>query len=388
MAVSVKHPGAPREDRRSKNRRKKRRLLRRENGAQPIHALQRHAAAARHAGQRVFGHQHRQAGFFGQQAVEVAQQRTAAGEHHAALGDVGAEFRRGLFERVFHRRDDLVERIGQRFENFVGTDGEAARHAFAQVSALDFHLLDLGAGKGRADFLLDGFGRGLADQHAVIAADVVDDGLVELVAAHAHTALVHRAAQRNDAHLSGAAADVDDHRAGGFADRQPGADGRSHGLFDEVHLAGARAQRRLANGAALDLGAAAGHANDDARTGPEHPGVVRHFDELLEHLLGHGEVGDHAVFHRADGLDIARHLAQHLLGFLAYGLNGFLAAGAALVADGDDRRLVEHDALAAHINERVGGAEVDGQIRRKILPECSEHGIWGRQPRARLSGGV
>jgi hypothetical protein len=52
---------------------------------------------------------------------------------------------------------------------------------------------------------------------------------------------------------------------------------------------------------------------------------VHHADELLEHLLGDGEVGDHAVLHRADGLDVARHLAQHGLGFVAHGLDGLLA---------------------------------------------------------------
>ena len=40
-------------------------LLARENAAQAVHALQRNATTAHHAGQRVFGHQHRQAGLFG-----------------------------------------------------------------------------------------------------------------------------------------------------------------------------------------------------------------------------------------------------------------------------------------------------------------------------------
>jgi rod shape-determining protein MreC len=41
-----------------------------------------------------------QAGFLAEQAVEVAQQRAAAGEHDAALGDVRAQFRRGLLQRL------------------------------------------------------------------------------------------------------------------------------------------------------------------------------------------------------------------------------------------------------------------------------------------------
>src|SRR5690606_1827093 len=51
-------------------------------------------AATRHAGKRVVGNNHRQAGFFAQQLVEITQQRTAAGQYHTALGDVRRQFRR------------------------------------------------------------------------------------------------------------------------------------------------------------------------------------------------------------------------------------------------------------------------------------------------------
>ena len=107
--------------------------------------------------------------------------------------------------------------------------------------------------------------------------------------------------RRDDADFGGAAADVDHHRARRFAHRQAGADGRGHRLFDQVDLAGAGAERRLADRAALDLRGAAGHADDDARARLHHRARVDHLDELLEHLLGDGEVGDDAVLHRADG---------------------------------------------------------------------------------------
>ena len=57
----------------------------------------------------------------------------------------------------------------------------------------------------------------------------------------------------------------------------------------------------------------------------------------------------------------------------ADGLDGLLAVGAAFVADGDDGRLVEDDPLAAHVDQRVGGAEVDREIRREIATKGSEH---------------
>ena len=348
-------------------------FVRQDAAAEAVHAFERHAAAAHDAGQRLLGDQHRQAGLLGQQAIEVAQQRAAAGQHHAALGDVGAELGRGLLERDLDRRDDLVERIGQRLEHLVAADREAARHALGQVAALDFHFLDLGAGEGRADLLLDSLCGLLADQHAVVAADVVDDGIVELVAADAHAALVDHAAQADDADLGGAAADVDHHRARRLRHRQAGADRGGHGFLDQVDRAGAGGLGRVLDRAPLDLGRAAGHADDDARARRQQAARVHHLDELLDHLLGDDEVGDHAVLHRADRLDVAGHLAQHGLGFLADGLDGLLAARAAFVADRDHRGLVEHDALVAHVDQGVGGAEVDRQVGGEMPTENFEH---------------
>ncbi len=46
---------------------------------------------------------------------------------------------------------------------------------------------------------------------------------------------------------------------------QAGADGGGHRLFDEVGGAGARVERGVMDGALLDLGDAAGNADDDAR---------------------------------------------------------------------------------------------------------------------------
>ena len=288
-------------------------------------------------------------------------------------GDVRAQFGRRLLEGVLDAGDDVVQRVGQGFQDLVAADREGARHAFAEVAALDFHLAHFAAGEGRADLLLDAFGSGLADQHAVVAADVVDDRFVKLVAANAHAALVDHAAEADDAHLGRAAADVDDHRTRGLGHRQASANRRGHRLFDQVDLAGAGAERRFADRAALDLGRAAGHADDDPRARAQHRARMDHLDELLEHLLGDGEIGDHAVLHRSDGFDVARHLAEHGLGLGTDGLDGLLAVGAAFVADGDHRGLIEHDPFAAHVDQRVGGAEVDGEVGGKVASQGGEH---------------
>src|SRR3712207_8947160 len=65
------------------------------------------------------------------------------------------------------------------------------------------------------------------------------------------------------------------------------------------------------------------------------------------HLLGHVEVGDHAVLQRADSADRAGGAAKHALGLDADGVH---LAGPRV--DRDHRRLREHDAAATHVEDR------------------------------------
>ena len=103
------------------------------------------------------------------------------------------------------------------------------------------------------------------------------------------------------------------------------------------------------------------------------PAVVHLADELLQHLLGDGEVGDDAVLHRADHGDLPWRLAKHVLGARADGLDRFFGVRPAFHADRDDRRLVEDDALAALVNQRIGRAEVDREVIGKITAQKTKH---------------
>ena len=141
----------------------------------------------------------------------------------------------------------------------------------------------------------------------------------------------------------------------GSATGQAGADRGGHRLLDQVRLARAGRERGLLDRALLDAGDAGRHADDDARV---RPAVLVHLlDEVAQHLLGDVEVGDHAVLERPDRLDVAGRAAEHALGLDADGVH----LARALV-DRHHRRLGEHDAAAAHVDERVGRAEVDGHV--------------------------
>ena len=137
---------------------------------------------------------------------------------------------------------------------------------------------------------------------------------------------------------------------------KPGADRGRHGLFDDVDgLAGAGELGRLGHGALFDTGDARGHANNHAWM--REPPLVHLLDEVPQHLFADVEIGDDAVLQRPDGADVIRRAADHSLGL---GADGQRAA--VFHVDGHDGRLVEHDATAAHVDERVGGAQVDGHV--------------------------
>ena len=83
-------------------------------------------------------------------------------------------------------------------------------------------------------------------------------------------------------------------------------------------------------------------------------------DEVAQHLLGHVEVRDDAVLEGADGHDVAGRAPEHRLGLLADSEHGVVG-----LVDGDDRGLVEDDALTLDVDEGVGRAQVNSHIVRE-----------------------
>ena len=196
------------------------------------------------------------------------------------------------------------------------------------------------------------------------ALDVLRDGVVEAVAGHAHGLGGDDAEHRDHGGLGASAADVDDHVASRRADRDLRADGGGERLRDEVRgTARASGLGGVADGALLDVRHADGDGDHHLR--PHEADAAHHAaDEVAQHRFGDEVVGDHAVAHGADDLDRAGVPADHRVRLVADGDDGVVALG-----EGDDRRLVEHDAAALLEDEDVRGAEVDADaLREHLLP--------------------
>ena len=66
-------------------------------------------------------------GFFANALVEILEQRAAAGEHDAAVADVGGKFGRSALQSDADGVHDGGDAFGERFADFAVVDGDGAR---------------------------------------------------------------------------------------------------------------------------------------------------------------------------------------------------------------------------------------------------------------------
>ena len=169
------------------------------------------------------------------------------------------------------------------------------------------------------------------------------------------------AAERQHRNLSRAAADIDDQVAERAPDRHPGPDRRRDRLLDEVHrLAGPGELGRFLHCVAAELGGSRRHAHHDS--GPPPPPFTHAAEEDPQHLLTGSEIGDGAVFQRAEHFQMARCPAEHLLRRRADRDDPAIAA-----IDRDGRWLVDDDTPPSYVGDGVGGAEVDGDAQIHVV---------------------
>ena len=254
-----------------------------------------------------------------------------------------------------HRLHDALDRLLKGVHHLGGGHGDELGQAREQAAALDLHRHFLLGREDAADGHFHFLRRALADEQVVLAAHILHDRLVELVARDLDGRAFDHAGEGDDRNIARAAADVDDEVTVGLGDVDARADGRRDRLLNEVHAARARLNARVDDRALLDLGDAGGHADDDARL--EELEAHDLVDELLEHPLGHLVVGDNALAQGADRNDVAGRAAQHGLRVRAD-----LQQLARILINGHHARLVEHDALVLYINQNRRGTEVDTDV--------------------------
>src|SRR5690606_1559228 len=292
--------------------------------------------------------------------VEAFEHGASAGKHDAALEDLRAELGRGAPEAAKDRRRYLRHRIAERLAHVLRGDGAYLRDAADQVSALDRHLEFRIQLDGASNLALDALGRPVPDEQVVVSLEVLNDGVVQLVAAHANRLVDHDARERDDGDLRRAAADIDDHVADGLLYIQPDADCRRHGFIDEIDLPRTGMLCRVTDGTLFHLGDAARHADDHIANGG-HPALLDLPDEPADELLGHLEIRDDAMLQGTNRFDLLVRALVHLLGFIADS-----ERFSAVSVQGNNAWLVEHDTPPLDVDQRVGCPEIDCDVRRQV----------------------
>src|SRR5262249_54102668 len=147
-------------------------------------------------------------------------------------------------------------------------DDDGLRDTLDQVAAFDLHIPRFVERRGRSDFHLDLLGRALSDQKIIFALDVLNDGLIHLVAGYPHTLRVNDAGERDHRDVGRSASDVDDHVTMRLRDREPGPDRGGHRLLDQIDLGSFGAVGAVFDRAPLNLCDLRRNADDDPRADP------------------------------------------------------------------------------------------------------------------------
>ncbi|EJW96743.1 hypothetical protein EVA_15149 [gut metagenome] len=93
---------------------------------------------------------------------------------------------------------------------------KCTRNTFCNISSFDFNFKNFRARECGSDFFLDHFCSRFTNKHAEISANVVDDGLVEFIAANSHRIGINHSSQRNQTNLSCSSSDINNKGTGSF----------------------------------------------------------------------------------------------------------------------------------------------------------------------------
>ena len=158
-------------------------------------------------------------------AIHAPDEAAAAGEHNAVLGDIAHKLGAGQLQHIENLVHNEPRRTGEQLEHLRGGDQDIPGQAGLHVPPLDRHgdlLRPLGdAADGNFDLL----GGGGADDQAVAAADIGDDGLVEGATGDGGGGGDSDVVEAQHRDIRGAAADVHYHVAVGSGEIQSRAQG-------------------------------------------------------------------------------------------------------------------------------------------------------------------
>ena len=119
------------------------------------------------------------AGLVADQVGDAPHLGTTAGQHDAAIDDVGGQLRRRALQCALYGFHDHIEGFGHRLANITGANVDGAGQAGEQVQAAHVHggVVVGVVGEGGADADFDVFGGALTHHQVVHLLEVKADGV-------------------------------------------------------------------------------------------------------------------------------------------------------------------------------------------------------------------
>ena len=190
----------------------------------------------------------------------------------------------------------------------------------------------------------------------MLLAQIADDGVVKVIAADGHAAGYHHLAHGQDGNVRHTRAHVHNHAAVGLfkldAHPQRGGDGP----VQQLGAAHARVEHDADDGALLNLVHAGGDGHHG--TGAGEQAAAHHIaDKVAQHGAGQLKIRHGALAQGTHRHHVARRAADHAVSVAA---NGQDLPGIPL--NGHHRRLPEHNALALHVDQHIGRAQIDADV--------------------------
>ena len=312
------------------------------------------------------------AGLVANQIADAPHQGTASSQHDATIHDVGRQFRGRAFQSAFHRLNNHVEGLGNGFTQITRLKLNRAGQARQQVQATHVHhrCVEFVIRECGTDSNLDVLSSALTHHQVVHLLEVHPNGIADFIASHAHRLAQHSAAKAEHSHFGCTATDVNNHGADGFRNGQASTDCSSYGLIDQMHFP-STGQTRLAHGTTLHTSDTTGYAHYQSGS-HDAAAFIALLDEGFEHLLGSIEISDDTITQRTHRLDVSRGAAEHQLGLITHG-----QGRTPLEVKSHHRGLLQHDAAAGDIDQRVGRSEINTNVARQ-LKATEQHGNRAR----------
>ena len=285
----------------------------------------------------------------------------AADEVEALAQQVLRQFGGRRPEAPEHRVHDRSHLLLDRFTDLFRGEDDGLGQAAHQVTPPDLGLHGVVHGPRRADSHLDLLGRALADGDAVLPAHVGLDGGVDVEAAHPDRFKGDDAAKRDDGRLGRPAPNVARPccpRGWWIGRPAPmaaavGCSMRLTLLAPAARAASSTARRSTAVMADGTQMSTLGRPKREIPARFSRSSIIRCV--MSKSVMAPLRNGPHRHY-------VARSTPDHLPRLAAHVEHGVGAA-----VQGDHGGLVEDDAASFCVDERVGGAQVDGEVPRQVL---------------------